>query len=150
MKRKGVWLPRDGCIWRSYGSKGTHNESCGSLVEPNISSEFVPIPRAHPSASTYAHPSPPMNNNIAPMPTQNPWAWVGMGMDMDMGMCMGTQCRLMEFSRHLILDLSWMQSRQELLTWKTRYCVDAWARGRRCLLNSIISHYIYTYIVMAS
>jgi hypothetical protein len=28
---------------------------------------------------------PPMNNNIAPMPTQNPWAWVGMGM--------GTQCR---------------------------------------------------------
>jgi hypothetical protein len=28
---------------------------------------------------------PPTNNNIAPMPTQNPWAWVGMGM--------GTQCR---------------------------------------------------------
>jgi hypothetical protein len=26
-----------------------------------------------------------MNNNIAPMPTQNPWVWVGMGM--------GTQCR---------------------------------------------------------
>ena len=32
---------------------------------------------------------PPMNNNIAPMPTQNPWVWVGMGM----GMGMGTQCR---------------------------------------------------------
>jgi hypothetical protein len=32
-----------------------------------------------------AHPYPPMNNNIAPMPIQNPWAWVGMGM--------GTQCR---------------------------------------------------------
>jgi hypothetical protein len=30
---------------------------------------------------------PPMNNNIAPMPTLNPWAWVGMGMGM------GTQCR---------------------------------------------------------
>jgi hypothetical protein len=30
-----------------------------------------------------------MNNNIAPMPTQNPWVWVGMGM----GMGMGTQCR---------------------------------------------------------
>jgi hypothetical protein len=30
-----------------------------------------------------AHPCPPMNNNTAPMPTQNPWAWVGMG----------TQCR---------------------------------------------------------
>jgi hypothetical protein len=24
---------------------------------------------------TDAHPCPPMNNNIAPMPTQNPWAW---------------------------------------------------------------------------
>jgi len=34
---------------------------------------------------TNAHPCPPMNNNITPMPTQNPWAWVGMGM--------GTQCR---------------------------------------------------------
>jgi hypothetical protein len=37
---------------------------------------------------TGAHPCPPMNNNIAPMPTQNPWAWVGMGMGM------GTQCRV--------------------------------------------------------
>jgi hypothetical protein len=27
---------------------------------------------------TDGHPCPPMNNNIAPMPTQNPWAWVGM------------------------------------------------------------------------
>src|ERR1700684_1120128 len=26
--------------------------------------------------TTDAHPCPPMNNNIAPMPTQNPWAWV--------------------------------------------------------------------------
>jgi hypothetical protein len=26
-----------------------------------------------------AHPCPPLNNNIAPMPTQNPGAWVGMG-----------------------------------------------------------------------
>ena len=24
---------------------------------------------------TNAHPCPPMNNNTAPMPTQNPWAW---------------------------------------------------------------------------
>jgi len=24
---------------------------------------------------THAHPCPPMNNIIAPMPTQNPWAW---------------------------------------------------------------------------
>jgi len=31
----------------------------------------------------------PITINIAPMPTQNPWAWVGMGM----GMGMGTQCR---------------------------------------------------------
>jgi hypothetical protein len=36
---------------------------------------------------TDAHPCPPMNNSIAPMPTQNPWAWVNMGMSM------GTQCR---------------------------------------------------------
>jgi hypothetical protein len=36
---------------------------------------------------TNAHPCPPMNNNVAPMPTQNPWAWVGMGMGM------GTRCR---------------------------------------------------------
>jgi hypothetical protein len=36
-----------------------------------------------------AHPCAPMNNNIAPMPTQNPWVWVGMGM----GMGMGTRCR---------------------------------------------------------
>ena len=34
---------------------------------------------------TNAHPCPPTNNNIAPMPTQNPWVQVGMGM--------GTQCR---------------------------------------------------------
>ena len=34
---------------------------------------------------TDAHPCPPMNNNIAPMPTQNPWAWVGMDMDMGTG-----------------------------------------------------------------
>jgi hypothetical protein len=33
---------------------------------------------------TDANPCPPMNNNIAPMPTQNPWAWVGMGMSMGM------------------------------------------------------------------
>jgi hypothetical protein len=38
---------------------------------------------------THAHPCPPMNNKITPMPTQNPWVWVGMGM----GMGMGTQCR---------------------------------------------------------
>jgi hypothetical protein len=38
---------------------------------------------------TDAHPCPPMNNNIAPMPTLNPWVWVGMGI----GMGMGTQCR---------------------------------------------------------
>ena len=36
---------------------------------------------------TDAHPCPPMNNNIAPMPTQNPWARVGMGMD--------TQCKVL-------------------------------------------------------
>jgi hypothetical protein len=39
-----------------------------------------------------AHPCPPMNNNITPMLTQNPWAWVGMGM----GMGMGTQCRALQ------------------------------------------------------
>jgi hypothetical protein len=32
-----------------------------------------------------------MNNNIAPMPTQNPWVWVGMGMGM------GTQCRALHY-----------------------------------------------------
>jgi hypothetical protein len=32
-----------------------------------------------------------MNNNIAPMPTQNPWVWVWVGMGMGMGM--GTQCK---------------------------------------------------------
>jgi hypothetical protein len=31
---------------------------------------------------------PAHEHNIAPMPTQNPWAWVGMGV----GMGMGTQC----------------------------------------------------------
>ena len=37
---------------------------------------------------------PTQNNNIAPMPTQNPWVWVGMGMGM------GTQCRaLMEIMK---------------------------------------------------
>ena len=66
-----------------------------TLLVPNISFEFVPIPRPHPSAMTYAHPwysncaqvfkNCNITNNIAPMPTQNPWAWVGMGM--------GTQCR---------------------------------------------------------
>jgi hypothetical protein len=53
---------------------------------------------------TDAYPCPPMNNNIAPMPTQNPWAWVGMGM----GMGMGTQCWALEYSllaRH-VLELS--------------------------------------------
>jgi hypothetical protein len=37
-----------------------------------------------------------MNNNLEPMPTQNPWAWVGLGM----GMGMGTQCRAL-MDRHL-------------------------------------------------
>ena len=90
-------------------------------LEPNISFEFVPIPRPHPSAATYAHPQhdmcppmpthaiqiapmysknvtlsiishpcPPMNNNISPMPTQNPWAWVGMDI--------GAQCRAMMYT----------------------------------------------------
>jgi hypothetical protein len=36
---------------------------------------------------TDAHPCPTMNNNVAPMPTQNPCTWVGMGMGM------GTRCR---------------------------------------------------------
>ena len=47
---------------------------------------------------TDAHPCPPMNNNIAPMPTQNPWVWVGM----DMGMGMDTQCRALFPSDSLI------------------------------------------------
>jgi hypothetical protein len=48
---------------------------------------------------TDAHPCTPINNNIAPMPTQNPWAWMGMDGHghgwtwMGMGMGMGTQCR---------------------------------------------------------
>jgi hypothetical protein len=45
---------------------------------------------------TDAHSCPPMNNNIAPMPTQNPWAWVGMGM--------GTQCRAL-VERHDVYEL---------------------------------------------
>jgi hypothetical protein len=38
-----------------------------------------------------------MNNNIKPMPTQNPkpMAWVGLGM----GMSMGTQCRALEHTQ---------------------------------------------------
>jgi hypothetical protein len=40
---------------------------------------------------------PTVNNNIAPMPTQNPWVWVGMGMGM--GMDMGTQCRALLYSK---------------------------------------------------
>jgi hypothetical protein len=36
---------------------------------------------------THAHPCLPMDNNIEPMPTQNPWARVGLGMGM------GTRCR---------------------------------------------------------
>ena len=48
---------------------------------------------AHPCYSNCAHVCKNCNitititNNIAPMPTQNPWAWVGIGM--------GTQCRAM-------------------------------------------------------
>ena len=88
------------------------------VLEPNISFENVPIPRPHPSTTTYVHPCPPttwhvptharpcysncahvfnnchiinkITNNIAPMPTQNPWAWVGKGM--------GTQCRALVVS----------------------------------------------------
>ena len=51
--------------------------------------KFVSAPRPHPSAVTYAHPcysncahvfkncnnTKCITNNIAPMPTQNPWAW---------------------------------------------------------------------------
>ena len=56
-------------------------------------------------AETNAHPCPLMNNNIAPMPTQNPWVWVGMGMSMGMG----TQCRALEHLPliHLILKKTW-------------------------------------------
>jgi hypothetical protein len=41
---------------------------------------------------TDAHPCLPMDNDIAPMSTQNPWVWVGMGM--------GTQCKAMLNSVH--------------------------------------------------
>ena len=36
-----------------------------------------------------------MNNNIAPMPTQNPWGMGGddMGIGMGVGVGVGTQCR---------------------------------------------------------
>jgi len=40
---------------------------------------------------TDAHPCPPMNDNIAPMSTQNPWMGMGMGM--------GTQCRALLHTR---------------------------------------------------
>ena len=89
------------------------SEVCVLCVESNISFDFVPKPRSHSSTATHIHPCPPIpwhvsthvhpcysncahvfknhniTNNIAPMPTQNPWAWVGMGT----GMSMGTQCR---------------------------------------------------------
>ena len=35
-------------------------ESSHWPLEPNISFEFVPIPRPHPSTTTYAHPCPPI------------------------------------------------------------------------------------------
>jgi hypothetical protein len=54
---------------------------------------------AHPW-TIISHPCPLMNNNIAPMPTQNPWAWVGMGMSMGMG----TQCRAL---LHTTLESPW-------------------------------------------
>ena len=49
---------------------------------------------------TDAHWCPPMNNNIAPMPTQNPWTWVGMGM--------GTQCRALHHVQFNMLTL-WIE-----------------------------------------
>jgi hypothetical protein len=51
-----------------------------------------------------SRPCPPMNNNIAPMPTQNPWIWVGMGMDT------GTQCRTLLHTwdrEHVIIPCWW-------------------------------------------
>ena len=53
---------------------------------------------------------PPMNNNIAPMPTQNPWAWVGMGM--------GTQCRALlgfQASRLRSNFMSLVSSKEEVI-----------------------------------
>ena len=47
---------------------------------------------AHPW-TIISHPCPPMNNNIAPMPPQNPWVGVGMGMSM------GTQCRALLYTQ---------------------------------------------------
>ena len=52
-----------------------------SKLEPNISFNTQTTPISN-------DPCPPMNNNIAPMPTQNRWAWVGMGI--------GTQCRALK------------------------------------------------------
>ena len=42
---------------------------------------------------------PPMYNNIAPMPTQNPWVWVGMGMGM------GTQCRALTHTHTMLVNM---------------------------------------------
>ena len=46
------------------------------------------------------NPCPSMNNNLTPMPTQNPWAWAMMGMDMGVG----TQCRALLVLEYVILN----------------------------------------------
>ena len=79
-----------GVIENRYVYHRLHAQEVASSLEPNISFEFVPIPTPQPSIVTHPHPCPPMNKNITPMPTQNPWAWVDMGM--------GTQCRAMLFT----------------------------------------------------
>jgi hypothetical protein len=60
--------------------------------------EAMPIHAHLETIPTHAHPCPPMNNNIEPMPTQNPWAWVGSGMGVRIENY--TQCRAL-FHMHL-------------------------------------------------
>ena len=92
------------------------------VVEPNISFEFVSIPIRHPSTTTYAHPCPPMNNNIAPMPTQNPWAWVGISM--------GTQCRALHGSQ-LVEIIQVVERKRKRMENSIGHC---W--GQECILKS--------------
>jgi hypothetical protein len=64
---------------------------------------------------SWMHPCPPMNNNIAPMPTQYPWAWVDMGM----GMGMGTQCRALP---HAYTVTRRMQINRQIISILSHFC----------------------------
>jgi hypothetical protein len=91
------------------------------LPEPNISFEFVPIPRPYPSVATYAHPCPPMLFKLRPCiqklrnvyyPPTPSLGWIGQIKGRSLSLASSRRASWLAYSLHprsLTLIWSWMQ-----------------------------------------